>query len=571
MRLINSSFGDFEEFLGQNIPSYAILSHTWEKEEVSFQDMDQAGYQSKKGFHKIANTCRLARQAGIEHAWVDTCCIDKSSSAELTEAINSMFRWYQRSTVCYVYLSDLAPGSSLKFDLPKCRWFTRGWTLQELIAPKEILFFDREWNMIGTKQELVDDLARITGIDTDVLRHERHLSAMSVAQRMSWAAKRNTTRTEDTAYCLLGIFDVNMPLLYGEDDKAFTRLQENIMRTIPDFSIFAWKSPAPIKRDRNAKQRHYSGVLATSPREFIDGGSLTVLPNETTLDFSFTNQGIKIGTPLLRERILNKQAFRYIFAVCRSASEVLAISLRQLGPGQFIREDPSSLSVMQVYMCAKTTSQSRFLLTHLPSINSIDEVISNQRVYGLQICLPEGLFVEKGWPWMRWDDEDHLFFLRGDTGEGDCAAVNIKGRIGTRGAMIPIECMFFALNWAQTKSGRLHSTIFDPRLHSNAASQLIAQLTDHDKQRYRFIDDLIGFQIPQFSQAFFEHPKSELGISISYTATMVQDRRVCQRPFWRVQVSSSVCHRKDRPQPKDARWKNAHEEVMMRWKHEEPS
>lgn len=141
MRLINTATGRFEEFIGRNVPKYAILSHTREEEEVSFSDMQKDGHQARKGFEKIRMTCKLATDAGIQYAWVDTCCIDKSSSAELTEAINSMYRWYQRSAICYAYLSDLSPSDSLKVALPSCRWFTRGWTLQELIAPSKMRFF----------------------------------------------------------------------------------------------------------------------------------------------------------------------------------------------------------------------------------------------------------------------------------------------------------------------------------------------------------------------------------------------------------------------------------------------
>jgi hypothetical protein len=143
MRLINTSTGRFEEFIGRNIPKYAILSHTWEEEEVSFKDTSDPSCKSKKGYSKIAMTCRLAAEAGLGYAWVDTCCIDKSSSAELTEAINSMFQWYGRAAICYVYFSDMVPSASLETGLQGCRWFTRGWTLQELIAPKKIDFFDQ--------------------------------------------------------------------------------------------------------------------------------------------------------------------------------------------------------------------------------------------------------------------------------------------------------------------------------------------------------------------------------------------------------------------------------------------
>lgn len=183
---------------------------------------------------------KLAADAGIRYAWVDTCCIDKSSSAELTEAINSMYRWYQRSAICYAYLSDLSPSDSLNIALPSCRWFTRGWTLQELIAPTEMRFFDRSWIDRGSKESLCTKLSAITAIDTKVLRHELPLSSIAIAQRMSWAAKRETTRIEDRSYSLFGLFGVHK-------ETAFRRLQEEIIKSTLDMSIFAWKMPEHTK------------------------------------------------------------------------------------------------------------------------------------------------------------------------------------------------------------------------------------------------------------------------------------------------------------------------------------
>jgi len=190
MRLINTSTGVLETFHGRNIPPYAILSHTWGDEEVSFSDMGKPHCKNLKGFAKIEGVCKLASVEGFQYAWVDTCCIDKTSSAELSEAINSMFRWYQCSARCYAFLSDLHANISLDTGLPKCRWFTRDWTLQELIAPKSLDFYDATWNPCGSKDNLAKLVSSITGISSDVLRHETPLSSLSVAQRMAWALGR---------------------------------------------------------------------------------------------------------------------------------------------------------------------------------------------------------------------------------------------------------------------------------------------------------------------------------------------------------------------------------------------
>ncbi|KAK0724900.1 heterokaryon incompatibility protein-domain-containing protein, partial [Lasiosphaeris hirsuta] len=228
---------------GKGYDGYLILSHTWGDTEVSFHEAhDIRVTRQKKGFRKIESMCKAARQESYGYVWVDTCCIDKSSSAELTESINSMFRWYREADCCVVYLEDLAPGEgdATEEELRPCRWFTRGWTLQELIAPGEIKFVDASWTLRGTKETLFAALHNITGIDNMVLRSSYNLDRVAVARRMSWAASRETTRIEDKAYCLMGIFGVNMPLIYGEREMAFIRLQETIAQQSDDLSLFAW-------------------------------------------------------------------------------------------------------------------------------------------------------------------------------------------------------------------------------------------------------------------------------------------------------------------------------------------
>jgi hypothetical protein len=228
---------------------YAILSHTWnDNDEVIFQEFNSPDRDiAHPRFLKIMETCRLARGKGIPYVWVDSCCIDKTSSAELTEAINSMFRRYRESAICFTCLADLAVGSEIEPDLPKCKWFTRGWTLQELVAPRNVEFYDESWNLIGDKISLLKPLIEKTRIQEDVLRDSNSLPNYTVAMRMSWAANRQTTREEDLAYCLLGIFDVYLPLTYGEGINAFIRLQEAIGQVTYDLSLFAWTDQDSIE------------------------------------------------------------------------------------------------------------------------------------------------------------------------------------------------------------------------------------------------------------------------------------------------------------------------------------
>lgn len=244
MRLLNVNTKQLKEFQA-NIPPYAILSHTWEDDEVTFRDLTQAPdtARTKSGWRKIENTCEIAAEDGWTWIWIDTCGIDKTSSTELSEAINSMFQWYQRAVICYAYLNDYINHSEQDVQMNsfhRSRWFTRGWTLQELIAPRDVWFYDRNWTSIGSRTLLAHHIESATGAS---LNNLLNFKSCSVAKRMSWASKRQTTREEDLAYCLLGLFDINMPLLYGEGSKAFIRLQLEIMRNSDDESIFVWESP----------------------------------------------------------------------------------------------------------------------------------------------------------------------------------------------------------------------------------------------------------------------------------------------------------------------------------------
>lgn len=275
-------------------PPYAILSHTWTSNEVTFQDLrladaERDAFRQSPGYIKVLQTCRLAREEGYEYAWVDTCCIDKTSSAELSEAINSMFSWYKCSAVCYAHLEDFdgdLPDGDEDFvrrsDFARCRWFTRGWTLQELIAPRRLVFYDARWRPIADKHSISGTLRIVTGIDDDILSRKANLFAVTVRTRMAWAAGRRTTRIEDAAYCLLGIFNVNMPLIYGEGYKAFQRLQEEIaMKMSGDMTLFAWlpgpRLPPPHHRPPEYMDLRqgvdqgpsYRGAFAWSPDEFL--------------------------------------------------------------------------------------------------------------------------------------------------------------------------------------------------------------------------------------------------------------------------------------------------------------
>ncbi|KAM5540586.1 hypothetical protein V8D89_005617 [Ganoderma adspersum] len=296
----------------EKIPPYAILSHTWEPAptgEQSHQDVvkiqekykllsasdDEASsdpltfaptprpypihrsiWDPDSGLSsKIRVACKVARRDGYRYIWIDSSCIDKSSSSELSEAINSMCNWYRGAQVCYAFLADVPFNEDVRAEnsmFRKSRWFTRGWTLQELIAPRVVVFFSQEWKGLGTKDALADIIQDITFIDREILTHKIALSDESVAERMRWAARRETTRVEDEAYSLLGIFEITMPTLYGEGRHAFRRLQEEILRRIPDQSLFAWGTvclPTPQEpSDISVDDGDTGSPFASSPSSF---------------------------------------------------------------------------------------------------------------------------------------------------------------------------------------------------------------------------------------------------------------------------------------------------------------
>ena len=383
MRVLDTCTGDFVDVdLRGCQTKYAILSHTWERGgEQTYQDLLklQKRYQNRayRGWRiayltvtglpskvkhrlhqnnlsplatplrplspiwgdsqlspKIREACRVARENGYRYLWIDSCCIDKTSSAELSESINSMYQWYARSSVCYAFLPDVSSEEDHRrgdSHFRHSRWFTRGWTLQELIAPVDVQFLSRQWTFIGSKHSLAELVVEITNIQYNALLHIELLDEFSVAQRLSWAADRKTTRVEDEAYSLLGIFDINMPTVYGEGEQAFQRLQEEIMRRTPDQSLFAWtdaRLPDPWSRmpiqnpnstdtyGQNAKvtliQRSGRPFLAPSPASFKYSTDIKSLSHDEvarrlqldpdnlpTTDYDFTPHGIRTRLPVI--------------------------------------------------------------------------------------------------------------------------------------------------------------------------------------------------------------------------------------------------------------------------------
>ncbi|KAF1993262.1 hypothetical protein P154DRAFT_477909 [Amniculicola lignicola CBS 123094] len=380
MRLINTETLELKQF-SANPPPYAILSHTWgpDGSEVLFEEMTHdlrsSPVAARPGYRKIVMTCNIARDVyDLSWAWVDTCCIDKRSSAELSEAINSMFRWYQEAIVCFAVIEDLDKDPN---SFPKARWFTRGWTLQELIAPKKLMFYDKWWECRGSRTEWGEEIEEITGISLDVLEGRLALNDIPVATRMHWASSRVTTREEDIAYCLMGIFDINMAMLYGEGPKAFIRLQEEIIKQTPDLSIFGWI-------DSTAHESMHTGILASSPSYFQDR-TMALLPIDDvsqTTEFSDTNRGIRFKSSL-HEPPTDSLGCLVLPLDHQTRSGYCAIYLRRVGPNTYVRAHPSRNMLASRVRAVKSDSELRNNTFHVSKklLPSHEHIIDTRRIH----------------------------------------------------------------------------------------------------------------------------------------------------------------------------------------------
>ncbi|KAF2736428.1 HET-domain-containing protein [Polyplosphaeria fusca] len=399
-------------------PPYIILSHTWSQvpgEELTYQDMKRiqtlfakryapdpeaqqelTAYTQRAGWTKIRSCCASALADGFEYAWVDTVCIDKTSSAELSEAINSMYRWYQQALRCFVFLEDIH--STNIQDMQHCRWFSRGWTLQELLAPKHVLFYNSDWHLIGWLREetMCRTLESITKIDYAYLSGYASIRRASVACRMSWASKRVTTRVEDLAYCLLGIFGIHMPLLYGEGNRAFIRLQEEICHTSEDQSIFAWQQTPFLGTTDNV------GLLAPSPVCFQKSSELVPMAkHDDKFGFSLTKGRVQFRT-------ITDQKKRYLVLRCRTRSNyhicILNIYRLRSAEEEYVRR--SSLHSITysdfVLRYGKNQAEQISLLSHIGENFEHDNSIKYIEIKDVP-TQNSGYRLKQCWPSMSYD------------------------------------------------------------------------------------------------------------------------------------------------------------------------
>ncbi len=349
MRLINLTTLVIEVH-DRTIPSYAILSHTWGTEETDLRGFSNL-IKSKTLPLKLGGFIDQAKNDGHNYAWVDTCCIDQANPTELSEAINSMYRWYKAAAVCYAYLCDVddangvidaagAGSAAISAAFRSSRWFTRGWTLQELLAPPGLVFFDTNWVRLGTRAQLSGLVQSATGIPTSyLLGWDEVTRDASVAQRMSWAASRETTRPEDGAYALLGLFGVSIPLLYGEGGPlAFQRLQIEIMRHFDDPSVLAWGydpthdegTEAPAwAANATSPSRLHGGLFALSATDYRHCGDVvpchTYSPPANISGATFDALGGGLRIPLAIHE--DDSGVKYAMLNCRLVDDAGSLTL----------------------------------------------------------------------------------------------------------------------------------------------------------------------------------------------------------------------------------------------------
>jgi hypothetical protein len=458
-----------------------------------------------------------------------------------------MFVWYKRATVCYVYLSDLESSADVSTALKDCRWFSRGWTLQELIAPQKVNFYDQNWQFKGCKDSLLEEISGITGIGSTVLEHLAPLSSIAVAMRLSWAAYRETTREEDAAYCLLGIFDVNMPLLYGEGTKAFRRLQEEIIKAECDLSIFAWTAE---RSQSGQPDRRYSGILAESPMEF-SGCRGIIKANESTFhaDFSITNRGIRMHTGLLIFESKNSEGILLYVQDLGCFKDYigpyrLGVRLRKCGPDMFVRDDPYSLETLQSGPRYTSLYRTIYVLSKLPEIPHLPhsemlqrekDLIISCRTSAVQIRLPPGFKSYNARPASHFDEHDGLFFTTGGAGQSWCF-IRFQDEGLINGRKIRVSCFFLCLNW-NSQSRELVSTLVnesscDPVL----LSQFVAGVEHEQHNALPLVMHNLGvFGIPVQDCVVLK--KRGFTLRISHSTQKVSQPDICNNEMYQVDIT----------------------------------
>lgn len=461
------------------------------------------------------------------------------------------------------------------------------------------------WNYRGSKFDLEHSLSTITGISYGVLTHAIPLSSVAVAQKMSWAAERETTRIEDTAYCLLGIFDVNMPLLYGEESKAFRRLQEEIIKSTADLSIFAWTLPPDTQPPDDRGFRIACSLLAASPASFINGGSAVVDSEPKRDDFSVSNMGIKTRVRLHQERLSGSSQYRDVLPLyCYSSSGCMfGVRLRKCGRGQWVRENPWQL--VEIVQGTRGDYTDAYLLTKLPKVDlgdrqpvfpmasvfpplawqrlarllvveagedlpflDVSRMLAAYRPQILQISLPPGCTLLSALPADRFDGEDFCFFLP-DKSRSDACIITFRIHSAMAAPHEPplesMEMAFIAVGWAGQSDMEWQSSLVPYRPNATALSAAETQLSKCDYDRQVFMSVMAASGVPKSPSAIFRIPDQDAHVEVYFKMALVADANYGPNLFWRVEVSYEIYAHKEPQKMETKPWYTYEELKREAW------
>lgn len=448
-----------------------------------------------------------------------------------------MFAWYRKAKVCFVFLADKS-GHKIAGDA----WFERGWTLQELIAPKSMVFFNKSWQNIGTKDSRLDELSKITSVSAQVLSHETPLSSVCLAQRLSWAAKRETTRVEDKAYCLLGILDINMPPLYGEGEKAFYRLQEEVVKSTSDLSILAWSPASPQGMD-------CCGFFAQSPDDFQACSAMELLPDASldTDEIVISGKGLVVTTPEYIVVSKKKQsAVQHQYALklpCKKPGlkgDFYTVTMRKIGPNVFVRTKwagTDSFKPVPVRF-GENERKTFVLLTKIPWAGSpLQSIVSSTRYTQVDIKItgwpPKTRMVEM--PLRAWDVQDKAFF-------GTSTSLQNWGAISFN------ERLFFVCIWSQARVQEGVKWVFEGFLVDRNSEGM-----DHVWRDLFLYGETFGFRAGSVrtmlenkqggDQGGLEFVNSGVSRRITFECRLSMDPAVCRGPRWVVQIETGTVDR----------------------------
>lgn len=461
--------------------------------------------------------------------------------------------------------------------------FTRGWTLQELLAPQLMLFFDSTWGNRGTKQSLSPLLSSITHIDCDLLRGNTPMSGFSVAQKMSWAAHRETTRVEDAAYCLFGIFDLNLPLLYGEGWKAFRRLQEEIIRTTPDMSIFAWQV-LPLNHDGmpisdfefgrifepNSDDLVLSGILAQSPAEFHSCADYVSYSEDILGEVSISSVGIKIHSRLLTCAKLDSNEVGYVLPLsCKLGSHSLAVHLRQVGHQLYLRAEPRLLlkydsSAMSTGEMVTIQPEERHLLLRVPNSTGHQDMrlvhesktMPYVRSQVLQVRLPHHMTIVEPWPFRNYDHQDRLFNIPFGS-RHDCVCFRVSAAIPVPLRNHKLDVFVFsgwvcAINWMEKYAQ--YSVVENSKTNNVAIDRFLklASNADYHVRQIQTLLDTCG--IPRALSAACPITNTKCTAVFTLQPEFVKDSPLCRNGATKLTVQYSIYRNEDIPPIEKMTW-----------------